>query len=203
MDEGWFNQWLLARPSRDVLFRIVVWIVIALLTAWFASRTLNLEGAEYLRKSTATLLPVLNIVGPVTIALSWLALLFKDVEVVGGAVWRTGWLWKIGGVVRRTTGDLLLWMLGSFVTLSAILAIATLEACFQGKFTSKDVGSVAILFIILIGGVVVAGLLSVLVRRRQSFLTAIAPFARFLTGTCCVLLVYVVLAAGLLIWLLH
>jgi len=190
-DSNWFDDWLKHRLYRDILFRIVVWSLIASITVYFASSDVEFSGVAYLERAARSLLPVLNLVGSGAIMLSLVAMMFKDAEHVGSSSWgKNSTLGRFGGVTRRLAGDLTLWVVGSLTALLCAVTVALFQAVHLGAITSKNAIAIATMYLMFSVFLVITAILNVFVRRAEPSLTSIEPFSRILTKSWKVVLAY-------------
>lgn len=161
LDKNDFDDFLKDKPWRDLVFRAVVWFAISGAAAYLALHK-GVRALLFLDRVAASVAPLVNLVGTFAVLLTVPAVAFKDLEFVAPGTWgqdtRRG---RMGGVVRRLAGDLLLWTLGAFTALlSAIGVAAAIEGVKEG-----DTGPVASVVTKLVVVTAIAALLSIGVRR--------------------------------------
>lgn len=159
-----FDSFLKERLYRDILFRVVVWLAIAALTARVATQ--KLSSVEYLARLTTSLMPVLGNVMWATLMLSVPALVLKELEFVRPHQWRDDSLpVMVGGAIRRLAGDLSLWVLGAIVTLLSAIAFLTTDAL--NERVGDAVGFLAIVWVAGLLGMVLMSAVNIYVRRAE------------------------------------
>jgi hypothetical protein len=149
----------------DLLFRIVLWAIVVGISAYYLLRIDEISALAYFIAQTKTLTRVLNVVGLSAVFSGGFALMLKDLDFVNPI--RYGFGSRFGfwtGWLRRLAGDVLLWSVGSFVsllTVTLIAAISSTASNWKGIFTLVITYSFMIIFTLIMGS------LSVLVRRAQ------------------------------------
>lgn len=165
-DKNPFDDLLKKKLQRDLLFRVFIWAIIAGLTAYYASSRPNFSAVEFFARVAATVMPVLNVIGVTAIFLSVFALLFKDLEALHPEWWGSRRrLAMATGVVRRTSGDLTLWVIGALVTVLAAATVGVTSEFVGGRASTSDLARVGLLYITLVMMLIVVGFLNVMVRR--------------------------------------
>jgi hypothetical protein len=159
-----FDTFLKEHLYRDILFRIMVWLVIAALTARVAME--HISSVEYLTRMGKSLMPVLNKVMSFTVALAAPALILKELEFVDPERWRADTpLAMLGGFVRRLAGDLSLWMVGAMVSLLSATTLVASDALLDTTSTGK--GFLAVFWVAAVFGIVLMSTVHIFVRRAE------------------------------------
>lgn len=163
-----FDTWLKDNLWRDLLFRTIIWVSVALLAAHFAFNIDALSANAYFKIQTNTALRLANIIGVIAIFLGLVALFFKDLEVAKPTVWgQTQLLGKLGGVFRRLAGDLTLWALGVLVS---VLTAVTMYGIAAEKGSWKEWALISLTYLIVFLMCLAIARLNVYVRRTQPLL---------------------------------
>lgn len=190
-DTNAFDAYLKKYLHRDILFRIVIWSVIAAATAAYAVRDTQFSGFDYFNKAAVLLLPLLNTFGAVSVFLVLVALYFKDAEHINpkqyGQDTKIG---KVGGFFRRLAGDISLWVIGTVISLLTALTSAVILAMRSGSITARDCVAIAYMYGLFMVLLAVMSVLNVLARRAEPPLTASAHLKGALTNSKRVLLFY-------------
>lgn len=163
-----FDTWLKENLWRDLLFRTVIWVSVALLAAYFSFNVDVLSANAYFKSQTNNALRLANIIGVIAIFLGLVALLFKDLEAAKPAFWgQTRLIGKLGGVFRRLAGDLTLWALG--VLVSVLIAVTIYGVAAEGG-SWEEWALFSVTYLIVIFMCLAVAFLNVYVRRVEPFL---------------------------------
>ena len=163
-----FDTWLKDNLWRDLLFRTVIWVSVALLAAYFAFNVDVLSANAYFKSQTNNAVRLANIIGVIAIFLGLAALLFKDLEAAEPTFWgQTRFMGQVGGVFRRLAGDLTLWALG--VLVSVLIAVTIYGVAAKGA-SWRDWALFSVTYLILICMCLTVAFLNVYVRRIEPFL---------------------------------
>lgn len=201
-EKTWFDTYLKRNMWKDLAFRAAIWVFIALLAAYNALNVSSVSIKEYLG-SANNLIPLVNILGTVAIALGLIALMFKDMESLDEKRWgQDVALGRIGGLFRRLAGDLTLWTIGVLVTLLVVVTVAGFNSSFSFKNPSDITGLAifSILYILYVAMTILVATLNVYVRREES-----SPIAFKFKNPKYILIGYIVviLCLPLYLWVMN
>lgn len=195
-DKNAFDDYLKAKLHRDILFRVVIWLFVAGLATYYASRSKQFTSLSHFQRVADALAPMVNVIGVGAIVLSGLALLLKDLESVSPDTWgQSTHRGKWGGVVRRLAGDLGLWVVGALTTLLSAVMFLAFDAYRLEQMTRSNVSAIGLMFVVFAMFAVFIAFLNTLVRRAQPLLTSEKLFPGILTTAPRVASVYVVVFA--------
>lgn len=170
-DKTNFDDFLKEKLCRDIAFRVIIWSVINITAAYYASERADFDLFDYFQSSFATIESLVNSVGVVAVILVFPALMLKDLEHVKPCKWgygtRASW-W--GGFIRRLAGDLILWVVGAFVTLFVLTVWVNLAEWKQSDVGARDVCVFAYFYTLLFAFIVVLSGANVFVRRKEPVL---------------------------------
>lgn len=134
------------------------------MAAYYAIQVGSIDALQFMMRTTDTVMRMLNILGSISLFLSFAALMFKDLESCDNAAWgqntKRGYF---GGIVRRLAGDLTSWSLGAVLTIITVTFLAIVLANTSLLIVAVLVGFVVVLltWVFIIGG------MNILVRRAE------------------------------------
>lgn len=160
-----FDNWLKNKLWRDLIFRSIIWALIACLGAYFTLYVDAVSTNDYLIKNTKFIFNLLNTLGSATLFLALVALFFKDMEALSPVMWGyDSKLGGIGGLFRRLAGDLTLWTLGLLV--SVLFTVSVYGVMAEG-FVWQKWAIYSLGYLITVGACFVVAFLNLLVRRAD------------------------------------
>ncbi|MCC6964085.1 MAG: hypothetical protein IT585_12595 [candidate division Zixibacteria bacterium] len=167
-DKNRFDSWLKEDLYRDIIYRVFLWASISGSAVYLATGLGQLAAVEYFEQVGKGIMPLLNIVGTIALILLLLAMMFKDLEYVDDFHFgQARVIGCIGGFVRRTAGDLSLWVLGAVVAIFTSASVAVFaEATTLGLGLQAVLQLTRFYALILLMFLGIA-CLSVLVRREE------------------------------------
>ncbi len=201
-DRTAFDEWLKKRLYRDIIFRGLVWACISSIAMSLAIQQANLSTIEYFTRTAATLSPVINVVGSVSIVIALIALMFKDLEQADRPRFdQTTSFGQIGGVFRRIAGDLTLWTVGALVTVLFAAVVAITRLLHANEISMREATSqIPVLFFILMMVAVLAAL-NIVTRREAPFITSYNWVPARAKRPVYLIAIYTVMTALLVVWL--
>lgn len=174
-DANIFDSWLKKRLYRDLLFRAVLWASISAIALWYALKNSEIDSLGFLERVTTTLMPVINVVGTATLFLAVFAMLLKDLEYLQpDRFGQETLIGRWGGAIRRTSGDLTLWVLGGLVSIAGAFTFAVASSLLNGRFRETETLAVLSSATFLLGMMAIMAILSVLVRRKEPPLASVS-----------------------------
>lgn len=177
-DKTWFDEKLKRNLYLDILLRMSIWLVVALLTIAYARQEAGFHPILPFQRGMNNLMPVVVDVMRVSLVLCFMALLLKDLEHVCPKFWgQETALGKVGGVVRRLAGDLSLWMLGALATVLASIIYLAGFVHAQNAWTYEIKSFVGVMTFILSVLILVLSIVSVLVRKNTSLVSSHEKFS--------------------------
>jgi len=205
-DKTWFDEKLKKNLYLDILLRLTIWMVVALLAIVYASHEVGFHPVMPLQRSMDNLMPVIFDVMRVGLVLCFFALLLKDLEYVCPHIWgQEATLGKVGGVVRRLAGDLSLWILGALATVLASIIYLAGFVHKEDAWTYEIKSFVVLMALLLAIFILVLSVVSVYVRRNTSLVSSFDKFANVFNTSWKVVGFYVglVLATVATDWINH
>lgn len=121
-----FDKCLKKELWRDLLFRLLLWVLVSIGACYVAVGKNNISILDNFRKVGEGSLPLINFGGCIVLILCFVALYLKDVEVLGGSVKKFASENIIAGLVRRIAGDFSLWVIGALVFVFVVLVFTFL-----------------------------------------------------------------------------
>lgn len=201
-DTNRFDAYLKEHLYLDIVFRIGIWLIIAISTGAYATRNVEFSGFDYFKKVAEVLLPLLNTFGSVAVGLVLIALFFKDAEYINpakyGQATKAG---RVGGFFRRLAGDISLWAIGAVISLITALSFAVLFALRSNVIKNGDLVAIAWMYAVFFGFLAVMSVLNVFARRAEPPLTGKGGFVNFLTTSNRVLFLYVCCAMFIILYI--
>lgn len=177
-DKTWFDDKLKKNLYLDIILRMAVWLVVALLAIAYTSNEVSFHPVMPLQRSMDNLMPVIVDVMRVSLGLCFFALLLKDLEYVSPKLWgQEAALGKVGGVVRRLAGDLSLWVLGALATVLASIIYLAVFVHAEDAWTYEIKSFVVVMALFLAIMMLVLSVVSVYVRRNTSLISSFDKFA--------------------------
>lgn len=163
IDSNEFDSWLKAKLYRDIIFRSIIWFGISFATGYLAILYRGISPIEYFRGMGDTLMPLVNTIGTFSLLLCVLALMLKDLEATLGCSRRVdATRGRLGGFIRRLAGDLSLWTLGAFVTITAAIVLVVLKSTIY----PNDYAIIGVLILVLLVFIVAIATANIFVRRN-------------------------------------
>ncbi|WP_295520068.1 hypothetical protein [uncultured Stenotrophomonas sp.] len=171
-DKTAFDDFLKEALYRDILFRVVVWAIVAGLATCYARGSAEFTSIAHLQRVADSLAPMVNTIGVTAIVFSVVALALKDLENVSPGCWdQSSTAGRLGGIIRRLAGDLTLWVIGALVTLLSAVVFVAFDAYFAGQMTWGNFRAIFMMFSVFILFAAIVSFLNVLVRRSVPLLT--------------------------------
>ncbi len=145
----------------DLGYRCVIWFGAPSLVAAFALRGSGVSVAKYASGVVDKIGPPLDMVGVTSMALCTIALWLKDLAHCASPTVVRRADGYVAGIVRRTAGDVSLWVLGGLSTLIATFVLAWIASGVRWN----ELGAALAVLVKLAVFWLTLGLLNVLVRR--------------------------------------
>ena len=193
LDSNKFDTWLKDKPLRDLVFRAFIWSVLSCIAIAYAIKR-GLTPVAYVERLAESIGPLVNSVGLFALAVGLAALCFKDLEFLDPTRYgQDSTLGKFGGVVRRVGGDLMLWMLGAFISLLS----ATVVAIVLTGVSSSEVPQVSSLVYLLLFVCCGVTVLTYFIRRASP-----SPAIEMLKKPLILFSAYAVMVCGAVVYLI-
>lgn len=193
-DKNQFDTYLKQALHRDIAFRIAVWAVIAVVAAILSSSREGYDAIAFFNATARELGPMISKVGVAALVLSLPACVLKDLEHVSPEIWgqQSGASWW-GGAIRRTAGDLTLWLLNSFVAFFFAMIGATFFAIFSESISLREGVAMFISYIVVALFIFVVSVVNIYVRREAPPLATARHFSRWMRSPARVFATYAAL----------
>ncbi len=193
-DKTQFDTYLKQALHRDIVFRVAVSAAIAVAASTLASSSVDYDAVAFFNDTARKLGPLINIVGVASLVLSLLACVLKDLEHVSPERWglQSSASWW-GGAVRRTAGDLTLWLLSSLVAFFFAMFGATFYAIFSETISLKEGLAMVVSYVVLLAFTLVVSVVNICVRREAPPLATARHFSHWMRSPARVLFAYAAL----------
>ena len=156
-----FDKLLKENLYYDLLFRTIIWVLIALTSGFFAINLGDSTVLSYLESVGGKLAPLIDKIGGCGLLICLLALFLKDLEVVSKNQQTIASVSGMtGGFVRRLAAEISSWTLGALITLLSTMVLAILNT----TLSKNDIYSVSRLALILVSMAALTAFANVQVR---------------------------------------
>jgi len=200
-DKNAFDTWLKKALYRDLGFRALFWVCISVAAALVAMRHGQLPAVAYFQQVAKSIAPLLNIFSTLALIVVLIGLMFKDLEYADDARFgHTTAFGKFGGGVRRTAGDLSLWVLGAVVALLSAATVAVIAEVRSGEFELRELPLLIRMYALVHGMFVLLAGFNILVRREAAPLALFPDAPERCKRPLAIAIIYLLTVAGLIIY---
>lgn len=124
-EENKFDKYLKEHLYRDLIFRGAILAVLNSYAIYYTTTHEHIDPLKLMMQTTDKLMAALNSIGYISLILSVVALMLKDLEHMAPNNWgQSTKIGSIGCVIRRQAGDLTLWSTGAVFSIFILTVFA-------------------------------------------------------------------------------